>query len=155
MNITDLLSVERIICNGKAASKKQVLQLLAGLLAGDRSEFTSSQVFASLHEREQLSSTGLDRGVALPHGRLERCQGIIGAFIKLQQGVDFGALDKRPVDLVFGLLVPKRCTIEHLTVLAYLAEMFSDQRFREQLRLADSPSDLFERFVQWRPAVLS
>lgn len=152
MNIADLLSAERVLCDSQAANKRQVLQLLGGLLAGDQSAVTTEQAFDSLNGRELLSSTGLGRGVALPHGRLDCGPNIIGAFIKLQHGVEFQAIDRRPVDLVFGLLVPERCTTEHLTVLAYLAEMFSDSLFCHQLRRAASPPALFDRLIQWKPA---
>ena len=154
MKITDLLTARRVVCNGGVTSKKRVLELLSELITADQPEFTARQVFASLSEREQLGSTGLGRGVALPHGRLGHGRQAIGAFLKLKRGVDFDATDRQQVDLVFGLLVPEHFTDEHLKILAYLAEMFSDQAFCAQLRAADSDQALFERLLQWKPAVL-
>jgi len=86
-------------------------------------------IFDSLIGRERLGSTGLGHGVALPHGRFNQSQRAVGAFVKLKKGVDFDAIDRQPVDLVFGLLVPDHYTDEHLKILAYLAEMFSDRAF--------------------------
>lgn len=155
MNIADLLTAGRVICNGSVTSKKRVLELLGELIAENQSEFTVRQVFDSLSERERLGSTGLGRGVALPHGRLGHGRQVIGAFVKLKQRVNFDAIDRQPVDLVFGLLVPEHFTDEHLKILAHLAEMFSDQAFCEQLRGADSDQTLFERLLQWQPTVLT
>lgn len=74
---------------------------------------------------------------ALPHGRFNQSQHAIGAFIKIGKGVDFDAIDRQPVDLVFGLLVPDDYTDEHLKILAYLAEMFSDRSFCQRRRASD------------------
>ena len=69
--------------------------------------------------------------------------------------MDFDAIDRQPVDLVFGLLVPDHYTDEHLKILAYLAEMFSDRIFCQRLRDADSDLMLFERLRDWHPATSS
>jgi PTS system nitrogen regulatory IIA component len=131
-------------------SKKRTLELLGELIAEGQSEFTSREIFDSLIGRERLGSTGLGHGVALPHGRLSQGQCAIGAFVKLKSGVDFDAIDQQPVDLVFGLLVPEHFTDEHLKILSYLAEMFSDKDFCERLRAADSDQVLFERLINWK-----
>lgn len=151
MHITDLITAKRAVCNGEVTSKKRVLELLAELIATGQSDLSVREIFDSLIGRERLGSTGLGHGVALPHGRLSRSQKAIGAFVKLKRGVDFDAIDQQPVDLVFGLLVPEHFTDEHLKILAYLAEMFSDKTFCEQLRVADSDEALFERLIHWKP----
>lgn len=151
MNIADLLDARRVVCTDKVASKKRVLELLGELMAGGQTDFTVRESFESLVGRERLGSTGLGHGVALPHGRLGRIRQAVGAFVKLERGVDFDAIDQQPVDLVFGLLVPEHFTDEHLRILAYLAEMFSDQAFCAQLRNADSSQALFERLIHWKP----
>lgn len=155
MNITDLITSERVICNAELASKKRVLEVLGELIAKGRTDFNSRDTFDSLFGRERLGSTGLGHGVALPHGRLNQSKQALGAFIKLKRGIDFDAIDKQPVDLVFALLVPEHFTDEHLKILAYLAEMFSDQAFCDQLRLADSDQTLFERLTSWKPLAFS
>ena len=104
--------------------------------------------------RERLGSTGLGHGVALPHGRFNQSQQAIGAFVKLKKGVDFDAIDRQPVDLIFGLLVPDHYTDEHLKILAYLAEMFSDRSFCQQLREAGSDRALFQLLGDWKPSAI-
>jgi len=157
MNIVDLLTAERVVCIGSADNKGRLLELLGGLLAIGRAPLTASQITDNLSRRERLGSTGLGHGIALPHGgRLGQGSRVTGAFIRLKQGVDFDALDSQPVDLVFGLLVPEQVTEErYLKILAYLAEMFSDHAFCQQLRQADTDQALFERLSQWQPAVLT
>ena len=151
MEIVDLLTSSRVVCIDGAANKARLLQLLGGLLAIGQPAVTAQEIAKSLSEREHKISTGLGHGIALPHGRLGQGTQIVGAFIRLKRGVDFNALDKQPVDLVFGLLVPEQLINEHLVILAYLAEMFSDQAFCQQLRQADTDQALFERLTQWRP----
>lgn len=155
MNITDLIAPKRVVCSDTIASKKRTLELLGELIASEQAELRSRDVFDSLVGRERLGSTGLGHGVALPHGRLKQSRQALGAFVKLTQGVDFDALDQKPVNLVFALLVPEHFTDEHLKILAYLAEMFSDKPFCERLRAAASDQALYDLLVQWQPATPS
>lgn len=150
MLLANLLTVDRIRCNAQAASKKRVLEQLGALLAGGAS-LTPTEVFNSLLSRERLGSTGLGHGVAIPHARMKGNELTAAAFIKLEQGVDFDAVDGEPVDLVFGLLVPEASTEEHLTLLAHLAEMFSDKAFVVRLRAAASNEEIHRLLTQWRP----
>lgn len=153
MDITDLITRERIVCDSEVASKKRVIEVLSELLATGQPDLAARPIFDSLVGRERLGSTGLGHGVALPHGRFSQSQYAIGAFVKLRKGVDFDALDRQPVDLVFGLLVPDHYTDEHLKILAYLAEMFSDRAFCQHLRETDSDQLLFERLMNWKPTI--
>ncbi len=152
MIITDLITRERIVCDGEVTSKKRVIEVLSERLATGQADLTARPIFDSLIGRERLGSTGLGHGVALPHGRFSQSQQAVGAFIKLRKGVDFDAIDRQPVDLIFGLLVPDHYTDEHLKILAYLAEMFSDRAFCQQLRDADSDQALYEWLCNWQPA---
>ncbi|MDQ5911133.1 MAG: nitrogen system component [Pseudomonadota bacterium] len=155
MIITDLITRERIVCNIDVTSKKRVIEVTSELLATGQADLNARTIFDSLFSRERFGSTGLGHGIALPHGRLNQSQQAIGAFIKLRKGVDFGAIDNQPVDLVFGLLVPDHYTDEHLKILQYLAEMFSDRAFCQQLRAADADQMLYERISQWQPTPLA
>lgn len=154
MDITDLISSDRIVCDGDVASKKRAIEVISEQLAKGQAGLTARPIFDSLIGRERLGSTGLGHGVALPHGRFQQSQQAIGAFVKLKKGVDFDAIDRQPVDLIFGLLVPDHYTDEHLKILAYLAEMFSDRVFCQQLREADSSETLFRLLEGWKPVTI-
>ncbi len=139
---------ERIGCNVEAASKKRVLEQLGQRLAESVPELTQDLVFDALLERERLGSTGLGKGIALPHARMALVDHAMGAFIKLNEGVDFDAIDGEPVDLAFAMLVPEEATDEHLQMLSTLAHMFSDSAFCTQLRQAESDQELFRLIIR-------
>jgi len=144
MKISDLITIDRISCDNSAKSKKKALEALSALLATDSSNISEEEIFESLINRERLGSTGLGHGVALPHARLPGREKATAAFIKLQQAVDFDAIDNQPTDLLFCLLVPDHFTDEHLEILAQLAKTFSDTVFCEELRNSDSAEKLLD-----------
>lgn len=149
MNIADLLTTERIACCPEAGSKKRSLETISSLLAAIAPDITQEEIFTSLLNRERLGSTGLGKGVAIPHGRLAGLNEPAGAFIKLKEAVDFDAIDGQPVDLIFALLVPEEANEEHLTLLAQLARMFSDNDFCARLRSADNAASLAHLLQDW------
>jgi PTS system nitrogen regulatory IIA component len=149
MQITDYLRPERIACQQDCSSKKRSLELLGGLLADALPDFSNGEIFDSLIGRERLGSTGLGNGVALPHGRLKGLKEPIAALATLKEGIDFDAIDHKPVDLLFALLVPEESTDEHLKILARLAEMFSNRDFCTKLRNCDNPDQCFELVSHW------
>jgi len=138
MQIAQLLNPDRVAIDVQVGSKKRALEALSTLLAHDQEGITATEIFDSLISRERLGSTGLGHGVALPHGRVSGTDQTLGAFIRLEEGIDFDAIDDQPVDLLFGLLVPEEATDEHLRLLATLAENFSDPQLRRALREAES-----------------
>lgn len=134
MRLSELLHPTRIACQQSSSSKKRSLETLSGLLADAMPDFTDAEIFNSLIGRERLGSTGLGNGVALPHGRMQGLRQPLAALVVLSEGIDFDAIDRKPVDLLFALLVPEESTDEHLQILANLAKMFSDQEFCSRLR---------------------
>ncbi|MCU7905755.1 MAG: PTS IIA-like nitrogen regulatory protein PtsN [Candidatus Thiodiazotropha sp. (ex Epidulcina cf. delphinae)] len=145
---------ERIGCGVEAASKKRVLEQLGRRLAESVPNLTQDQVFDALLERERLGSTGLGKGIALPHARMRQISQALAAFVQLPQGIDFDAIDNQPVDLAFAMLVPEEATDEHLQLLATLARMFDDGDFCAALREAETAHDLF-LLIQQREAAIS
>ena len=144
----NFLIAERISCNNAAVSKKRVLEEAARLLATSTPELTQDMIFDKLLERERLGSTGLGQGIALPHARMCGITQACGAFVKLTDAADFDAIDNKPVDLVFALLVPEDATQEHLQLLASLASLFSRADFCSRIRSAQSEERLLSEFIQ-------
>ncbi len=145
MNIADIITPERIGQGVRSGSKKRVLELLSELIVSDLPTLAESEVFESLIARERLGSTAIGHGVAIPHGRMKsNGERSIGAFMQLEEGIDFDAADDQPVNLLFALLVPKDSTDEHLEILSKLAEMFSDEEFCDKLRAAKSKATLHD-----------
>ncbi len=143
MNISDILSPESIILDSGCHSKKAALDTLAETIAQSDNTISQTEVFDCLCARERLGSTGLGNGIAIPHGRLNNSNKTIAAFLQLEDGVDYDAVDKAPVDLLFALLVPEDSTEEHLQTLATLAEMFSDVDTIRKLRQSQSATEVF------------
>jgi len=140
-----------MLCHVQATSKKRVLEYFSKLLATETSSLTSHDIFESLLGRERLGSTALGKGVAIPHARVAKCDVTLAAFLQLEKGIDFDALDKQPVDLLFALMVPENSTEEHLNILAQLANMFSENEFREKLRNTQGCLEKFNLLTRWQP----
>ncbi len=144
MQISEIISADMIRCSVQASSKKGALEELSKLLAGSESSLSYTEIFDCFTSRERLGSTGLGNGIAIPHGRLKHINAPIAAFVQLEKAVDYDAVDQKPVDLLFGLLVPEDSTDEHLQILASLATMFSDHDIVSKLRAGQSAQELLE-----------
>ena len=144
MDLKQLVSADRIACNERVFSKKRALERLSGLLASGTADAEPERIFDSLIARERLGSTGLGRGVALPHARLAGLDTAVGALLSIADGVDFDAMDGQPVTLMFGLLVPEQSTQDHLDTLAQLAEKFQHDALCASLRTAGSPASVLD-----------
>jgi PTS system nitrogen regulatory IIA component len=100
-------------------------------------------VFDAVWERENLGSTGYGEGVAFPHARIEGLDKVCGLFARLDEPVDFDALDGKPVDLVFMLISPENSGADHLTALAALSRILKTEGSCEKLRKARSVEELY------------
>lgn len=147
MDVADIISLDRTFIDVEGASKKRVLENAAGLIAQQSPEFTANELFDSLISRERLGSTAIGKGVAIPHCRAKHCTNTVGALLKLQEAVDFDAVDHEPVDLMFILLVPEDATEEHLQLLSQIAQRFSDENIRDSLRSSSDKENFFQQFV--------
>ena len=142
MQPSDLLEPRSVSVASAAGSKKRVLEEAAALLAEVIASAEQEPIYERLLERERLGSTGVGHGVALPHARIDGLTRAYGAFVQLAAGIDYDAIDSRPVDLVFALVVPQEATEEHLQLLAKLAALFSDEALCARLREGTSAKDL-------------
>ena len=148
--IAKLLPAQNVVLDLDVSSKKRVFEH-AGLLFENNHNVARSQVFDNLFAREKLGSTGLGQGIAIPHGRIKGLKDAVGAMIRMREPIPFDAPDGQPVNLIFVLLVPERATDLHLQILSELAQMFSDQVFREQLLKATSAEAMHQSIAGWQP----
>ena len=146
MKIVDILSQDSILCNVQASSKKQLLEILAEL-AAQKTGLDERLVLDALVERERLGTTGIGRGVALPHTRLGTLKHIFCAFVKTTP-VDFESVDDKPVDLVFLLLVPEEAGADHLKSLARLSRLLRDEAVAAALRQVEDPAEAYRLIEQ-------
>ncbi len=146
MKFSNLIKVDQIQLNLKASSKKKALEIISQIVTDNYPQYQNYKIFETFIERERLGSTGIGYGIALPHGRLSNCADTIGIFISLSEGVDFDAIDKQPVKLIFALLIPENSTEEHLQILARLAEFFQVEENRQILDNATSAESVYKLF---------
>lgn len=151
MLIGDLLSQERIRFDVHISSKKRLLEIISQELARNSEDLSAREIFESLCARERLGSTGLGKGVAIPHGRVKGSQSIQASFIRLKKPLPFDSADGEPVDLLFAMTVPENCNEDHLKLLAHVAELFSDPELLKALREADDSSTLLKLLSSTRP----
>ena len=128
-----MLAANRIVLLSDPGSRDQVLDAAARLLSGD-SPVLTQPIADALRAREAVGSTGIGRGVALPHCRNGFFREARAAFLRLAWPVDFGAGDGVPVDLVLAVNSPEDAPQRHLQALAEFAEQFSRPELREALR---------------------
>lgn len=137
MLLAEFLDFDAIRPALPGGNKRSLLQQLANL-AAQRLEIAPAAVLSSLIEREQLGSTGLGQGVAIPHGKIEGLEKIYGLFVRLAEPVDYKAIDGRPVDLVFLLLSPPEAGADHLKALAVISRITRHAATLERMRGARS-----------------
>ncbi|HMN70403.1 MAG TPA: PTS IIA-like nitrogen regulatory protein PtsN [Rhodoblastus sp.] len=142
MSLNDLISPQAVIASLKANSKKQALIELSEK-AGELSGLDSREVLDALIQRERLGSTAIGGGIAIPHGKLARCERIFGVFARLEKPIDFEALDDAPVDLIFLLIAPETAGADHLNALSRAARVLRDQSLVATLRSTRDPSALY------------
>jgi len=138
-----ILTRERTACRLPDSNKKRLFETIASLVSGDREELAYDTVLDNLVARENLGSTGLGGGIALPHCRVPECQQPLGALVSTVEPIPFDAPDEQPVDLLFVLLVPLEAHQEHLDILADIARRFSDPGFCTTLREATTDEALY------------
>lgn len=149
MQLSEILTPDHINCGLSAQSKKRALEKISDIFATGQDSVTAIEVFDRLLARERLGGTGIGHGVAIPHGRLPGINQAMGVFVKLEQAVDFDAIDNQKVDLIFALLVPENSTEEHLQILASIASMFNDENARDKLRQAGNADEIRQIINGW------
>jgi PTS system nitrogen regulatory IIA component len=92
----------------------------------------------------------MGHGVALPHARTSLTEHAIGAFLKLDDGVDFDSPDNQKTDLIFALMVPEHYTDEHLKILAYLATLFNNANFCKEIRESANNKEVYDHLINWQ-----
>ena len=142
MELYDLLQPGAVKVVGAASSKKRVLNDMAEL-AANCYNMRSEVLLEALLEREKLGPTGVGHGVALPHARSIDVDRVCGAFILLESPVDFGSVDKLPVDIIFGLFAPENAGVDHLKALAIVSRTLRDSSICAKLRANPDPQTLF------------
>jgi PTS system nitrogen regulatory IIA component len=142
MEVTDLLDPSGVISNFRVTSKRQALQELARRAAAMTGE-DEHKIFESLREREQLGSTGIGNGTAVPHARIPGFAHTLTLFARLEKPIDFDAIDSQPVDLIFLLLTPGDAGADHLKALARISRLLRNRAMCVKLRGTESGDAIY------------
>jgi PTS system nitrogen regulatory IIA component len=146
MKISDLLSPNDVMIDVRASKKRQLLQELAAK-AAESLGLRVDQVAPDLLKREELGSTGIGRGVAIPHARLPDVQRPYGLLVKLKVPIEFDAIDGQAVDIVFVLLLPAVAENGQIGALAQVARTLRPEENLARLRAARNTSELYSAIV--------
>ena len=142
MRVNDILSARAVRHVTKATSKKRLFCDL-GLVAANVYGLRSDEALQALQEREALGPTGVGSGVALPHARLPALDRVHGVFFRLDVPLDFDAVDRKPVDVIFALFAPEGAGVAHLKALALVSRTLRDRGLLAKLRANDDPQLLY------------
>ena len=150
MDLADLIAPEAVYPALKAKTKKQALQELAQR-AAKLTGLDARDILDTLLQRERLGSTGVGRGIAIPHGRMPALRNIVTVFARLDEAIDFEALDDEPVDLIFLLLAPEHAGADHLKALARISRVLREPASIDRLRASRDRATIYS--VLTEPAV--
>ena len=147
MEIYNFLAPNSVYINIKANSKKQILQFISEE-ASKICQIDAREIFDNLLERERLGSTGVGKGIAIPHAKFKSLDKIFGLFVKLDSDVNFDSIDDKPVDLIFLLIVPENAGADHLTALARISRFMRNADNMSGIRGADNVDSLYAILTQ-------
>jgi len=141
MELSKILVPSAVKVVAKCTSKKRLFQDLGEIAAGCYGLSANAAVDA-LQERENLGPTGVGHGVALPHARIGGVNRVVGAFLRLEEPMDFASVDRQPVDLIFALFAPEDSGVEHLKALALVSRTMRNPGVCSKLRANTDPATL-------------
>ncbi len=151
MQLLDILTPRRVdVARANAAnganilSKSDAIRRLAELLVTGEAGLSSTEVEQELRKREELQSTGVGGGVAIPHAKLDGLDRIVGALLLCPEPIGFDSIDGRPVSIMFAVIGPLRAPGEHIKTLARVSRLLRDDAFRARLVGAESGAVAFD-----------
>ncbi len=149
--LTDLFALDRIALNSPSKTRAEAFAAV-GQLFSKQAGLEAEAIVGFLNAREDLGSTALGAGVAIPHGRVKGLKHPIAAFVKLKEPIEFAAPDGEAVSILIFLLVPEKATQQHLEILSSIAQLLSDQDARKSLASEDSPERVCQLLQTWGSA---
>ncbi|MFN0251251.1 MAG: PTS sugar transporter subunit IIA [Kofleriaceae bacterium] len=144
MKIVDLIKRDMVVPALNATDKRGILDELAAYMSGHHPRIDHAMLSKVLIEREQLASTAIGEGVAIPHGKLASVGEIVACLGRIPTGVEFDSMDGQPTYLFFVLVAPDSSTGAHLKALARISRVFKDPEFRKRLLAAPDAESMYQ-----------
>jgi len=148
MKITELMGIDFIIPALSSKKKKGVLKEMVDCIARKEPDIDENELLRVLLEREELGSTGIGDGIAIPHGKVKKINGLIVAFGRSLPGIDFQSMDGNLTHIVFLLIAPENSAGVHLKALARISRLLKDSEFRKNLMEANSSPEIYDIIAQ-------
>lgn len=142
--IEELLDEDLILILEKVEDKFKLIEIMVDRTLGKGLILTREPILDRIREREELESTGVVEGIALPHARTEAVKDLLLVIAVVKEGLDFKALDGKPVYIVFLIVAPEEAKKRYINVLARISRMCRQEEFRKALREAESPSSILK-----------
>ena len=142
MIINDIISLDRTECSVDCNSKKRIFEVISQSAVQQSPDLDQLEVLASLLAREKMGSTGIGHGIAIPHGKIKGLSNMIAVIVTSNKPIDFDAIDDKPVDIFFAILVPEEQTEQHLSALSGIAKKLSDKETVRAIRRATSKNEI-------------
>ncbi|MGF1697378.1 PTS IIA-like nitrogen regulatory protein PtsN [Vibrio kyushuensis] len=146
MQLSEVLTLNCTKSAVQCTSKKRALEMISEIVANQTGQ-NSTELFECMLSREKVGSTGIGNGIAIPHARMNSSDHAIAVLLQCEQPIEFGAIDNRPVDLLFALLVPEEQCKEHLKTLSSMAARLNDKQVLKQLRNAQNDEELYNIMI--------
>lgn len=155
MNIFSLLEPQTVLSNLEVKDKTEILHRLVATLEGNVSAEVSEKILEAVIERESIMSTGVGKGLAIPHGKTAAVEQTYAAFAVLKDPIDYEAIDHKPVNMVFLLVGPQASNSLHIKMLSRISRLMNNSDFRGRLSKCTSSEEIIEQFKNEEQVSLS
>ena len=146
MKISDILTDTLVATGLKGDSKKEIIDAMIDLVASSPKVTDKEKVRKAIFEREEIMSTGVGNGFAIPHGKTDAVTDIVAAFAVTAEPIDYQSLDEKPVRLVFLLVGKDNLVGPHIKLLSRISRLMNKEEFRKRLLDLKTPAEILNAF---------
>lgn len=146
MKIGDILTEEMVLTNLEGTTKNEIIDAMIDLVGKSSKVTDKEKVREAIFEREEIMSTGVGNGFAIPHGKTDAVSDIVAAFAVTAEPIDYQSLDEKPVRLVFLLVGKDNMVGPHIKLLSRISRLMNKEEFRNRLIEMKTPREILETF---------
>lgn len=148
MKISDILTEDLVVAGLKGKSKDGIIEAMIGIVSHSPKVLDREKVRAAIFERENIMSTGVGNGFAIPHGKTDAVSDIVAAFAVTEEEIDYDSLDEKPVRLVFLLVGKDNLVGPHIKLLSRISRLMNKEDFRKRLLTVETSKEILDLFRQ-------
>jgi len=148
MKISELLHDGNVIADLDVTTKQEAITTLVHTIRESVGEELTQTALTAVLEREAVMSTGVGKGLAIPHGRVKGIQDNFVAFGKLRTPIDYGSIDQKPVSMIFLLIGPESQSSQHIKLLSRISKLMNNDAFRDRIASCTSSAEIIAFFSE-------